>query len=475
MKARDFLPSAVFGKRETVRPPAAPRGGETMIRRLRRRMTLLVTGVLVLVSAGIVLGIYEVNNRNIVNQAESALDALAENSGVRPVLPPGRHGSGESLSESEKEKTFPDEDDGRTPPPKPGNENGAGFRRNGPGRLMSREEVASLSNYYTMILDADGQIQSWESDRADLYRQETLQAFADRVCAEGKTGGRMDTQFYRRILREDGTSLLIVLDARLEMQAGLAVLRVTILVAGIACLALSFGAWLLIRKMVRPVEEAFDKQQQFIWDASHELKTPLAVISANADVLEAEIGKNEYLGYIQSEIRRTDSLVRNLLTLARMDRGTSDRRMAETDLREAVLGVLLPFESTVFEAGRTLESDVQENVRVSGNQEMLQQLTVILLSNALKYSDERGTIRVTLERKNRGAELRVMNTGAGIAAADLERIFDRFYRTDASRNSETGGEGLGLAIAKSIVEIHHGRIRAESVPGESATFIVNLQ
>ena len=199
------------------------------------------------------------------------------------------------------------------------------------------------------------------------------------------------------------------------------------------------------------------------------------MISANADVLANEIGENEYLSYIRSEVRRTDSLVRNLLTLARMDRGTVGQEKTDFNLSEAVLGVLLPFESTVYEAGKTLETDIQENVRVTGNEARLQQLTVILLSNALKYSDEHGRIRVVLKGKSRGCELRVENTGAGIAPGDLERIFDRFYRTDASRNSETGGEGLGLAIAKSIVEIHHGRIRAESVPGENATFIVNLQ
>ena len=400
----------------------------------------------------------------------------------------------------------PEAQDGVTPPPKPeGKEDSrptlgsrgetenasrptiGGFRRGDFGPLdgfgerrelrvrgMSREEVASLSNYYTMTLDGDGRIQSWESDRAELYNQETLQAFANQVCQQGRSSGRIDDQFYRLVDTEEDQQMLIVLDARLEMLAGQRVLKVTALVAGIACLALSLGAWFLIRKMIQPVEEAFTKQQQFVWDASHELKTPLAVISANADVLEGEIGENEYLGYIQSEVKRTDSMVKNLLTLARMDRGTVGQDLAEMDLSEAVLGVLLPFESTVFEAGKTLESQIQENVRITGNEAMVQQLVVILLSNALKYSDEHGTIRVTLEKKNRGAELRVENTGKGIETKDLERIFDRFYRTDASRNSETGGEGLGLAIAKSIVEIHHGKIRAESKTGENAVFIVNF-
>ena len=453
-----------------------------MIRKLRLRMSLLVIGVLIVVSVGIVAGIYMMNNRNIEAQAEAALDVLAANSGHRPQPPEFRDGP---FSEGEN-----------TPPPKPeekltgsgeasaretdgfpggaeplsGPEGPRAFRQ---GRDMSREEIASLSNYYTMTLNENGEIAEWESDRADLYSKESLQLFADQVLSGGRRQGRIGTQFYR--LTESGDSrTLIVLDARLEMQAGQRVLATTSLVAGIACLLLSLGAWLLIRRMVKPVEEAFVKQQQFVWDASHELKTPLAVISANADLLDSEIGENEYLGYIRSEVKRTDELVKNLLTLARMDRGTVECQMAETDFSDAVLSVLLPFESTVFEAGKTMKSEIQEQVRVTGNASLLQQLTVILLSNALKYSNSGGTITVVLKKKGRGAELRVRNTGVGIAPADRERIFDRFYRTDASRNSETGGEGLGLAIARSITEIHHGKIEAESQVGEYAEFIVTI-
>ncbi len=470
-----------------------------MIKRLRLRMSLLVTAVLILVSAGIVLAIYEVNNRNIISQVESALDALAENHGERPALPDIGMMKPEEGTQPPKPESGTDDDD-NSPPPKPedasddtaaapppkptGGTNAPpgnsqmqepGARRMNPGRNMSVEEVANLSNYYTMTLDEEGVIRSWESDRSDLYSEEGLQEFADRVMELGKTSGRMDSQFYRLIDQDSGSKLLIVLDARLEMMAGQRVLKVSALVAGLACLILSLGAYFLIRRMVQPVDEAFRKQQQFVWDASHELKTPLAVISANADLLEGEIGENEYLGYIRSEVQRTDSLVRNLLALARMDRGTVSHEMADVDLSEAVLGVLLPFESTVFEAGKTLDIEgVQPQVHVTGNESMLQQLTVILLSNALKYSDPHGTITVRLERKGRGAELRVRNTGDGITPGELERIFDRFYRTDRSRNSETGGEGLGLAIAKSIVEIHRGKIRAESELGEYAEFIVNL-
>ena len=472
-----------------------------MIRRLRRRMTLLVIGVLIIVSVGIVLGIYYVNNRNIETQAETTLEILADRQGGPPALPgpDEQEGTpppipGERMEDDRTPPPIPEEKNGeeRTTPDRRGQEEDSetrpqpegermmvrpdpGAGRDGRGRIMSGEEVASLSNSYTMTLDAAGQITAWESERMDLYSQEILQNYADQILQQEKTKGRIGTQFYRILEQEDGSRMAVVLDARLELMAGQRVLQVTALVAGAACLLLSIGAWLLIRRMVAPVEESFRRQQQFVWDASHELKTPLAVISANAEVLERETGPNEYLDYIVSEVRRTDSLVKNLLALARMDRGTAEQQKRMMNLSEAVTEVLLPFESTVFEAGKTLNSDgVQEGVMVNGNESMLQQLTVILLSNALKYSDEHGTITVRLARKNRGAELRVENTGRGIEPENLERIFDRFYRTDASRNSETGGEGLGLAIARSIVDLHPGKIRAESEPGKNAVFIVNL-
>ena len=148
--------------------------------------------------------------------------------------------------------------------------------------------------------------------------------------------------------------------------------------------------------------------------------------------------------------------------------------MKRFDLSQALLGVALPFESTVFEAGRTLETDVPEGIWIRGDEAMLQQLAVILLSNALKYSNEGGLIRLTLAQRGRGAVITVYNTGAGIAPENLEKIFDRFYREDLSHNSAVAGNGLGLAIARTIAEAHKGHIRAESEQGSSATFIVTL-
>ena len=265
-----------------------------------------------------------------------------------------------------------------------------------------------------------------------------------------------------------------MLDARLDYLSAESTLRSVILVTAAACVLLSLLAWLLIRRMVRPVEEAFVRQKQFVSDASHELKTPLAVISANAEVLEQEIGQNEYLGYIRSEVRRTDSLVRNLLTLARMVRQGKGIVIKPFDISHALLDVVLPFESTVYEAGKILEYDIPDGIECNGNEEMIKQLAVILLSNALKYSDEGGQIRISLNARGKQREIRVFNTGNPIAPEDQEKIFDRFWRADPAHGSETGGHGLGLAIARSIVDTHHGKISVESKEGKGTTFTVTL-
>ena len=427
-----------------------------MIRRLRLRMTLMVIAVLILVSAGIVLAIHVANMRSIAAQAESTLSVLVENSGSRPT---GRE----------------------VPLQKPDDGEGHLFRKNQRGnrgqppelRGSGDAETAGLSNSYTITLAEDGSVASWTSDRMDLYSDLQVSEIAESILANGRDAGQIGTQFYRKT-EKDGQSVLVVLDARLDYLSASNVLRSTILVAAAACVLLSLLAWLLVRRMVKPVEEAFTRQKQFVSDASHELKTPLAVISANAEVLEQEIGENEYLGYIRSEVRRTDTLVRNLLTLARLDRGNAAAGMKPFDLSHAVLDVVLPFESTVYEAGKTMETDVPDGIGCAGNEDMVKQLVVILLSNALKYSDDGGRIEVSLKARGKQRELRVFNTGKAIAPADQEHIFDRFWRADPAHGRETGGHGLGLAIARTIVDAHRGKITVDSREGFGTAFTVTL-
>ena len=349
-----------------------------MIARLRLRLTLLVIAVLVIVTSGIVFAISYGNYRAVDRRAYAALNTLSR-SRERPAEPRGDgdspRGDGDPPPVDADGKAITDDESPVTPPPVDADgkaigddapaEGEAPARAPAPpdGRLTEPPDLddgfASLSTTYTALLDDEGGVESWSSDRETLYSDAQVQAMADAALAGGRETGRVGTQYYR-LWTLDGVRRLTVLDARLEHLAARSVLRTTALVASLACALLSFAAWLLIGRMVKPVQEAFERQKQFVWDASHEFKTPLAVISANAEVLAGEIGKNEYLGYIQSEVKRTDKLVQSLLTLARMDKGTVTAQMARFDLSNALLEVALPFESTVFEAGRTLETDIPE-------------------------------------------------------------------------------------------------------------------
>ncbi|MBQ9264960.1 MAG: hypothetical protein IJ189_12230 [Clostridia bacterium] len=437
-----------------------------MIRRLKIRLIALVAAGLLLASAILVLAINWMNVQSLTRQAGQVLAMLAENGGQRPTIREREAGSRmEGMLPLDKPEgtMMPGRPEGTVPPDMP--DGGRGSNR--PNREV--RNAADFSNYYLVHLNEDGTVKSWESDRSELYTDAQISALVEAACKRNTTSGRIGDAFFRR-----SGNLLIVVDATVDFQNARSFLRATVLVAVIQWAVLSLGAAALIHRMVKPVDEAMEKQKQFVWDASHELKTPLAVISANAEVLSGEIGENQSLQYIQSEVRRTDHLVQNLLTLARMEKGTAQWKRGPFDLSRALLSVALPFESAVYEAGKTFETQIPAGVSYTGDEEMIQQLVMILLSNAVKYSDDGGRITLTLESKGDKRIIRVHNTGPAIPAADQERIFDRFYRVDSSHNRETPGNGLGLAIARTITDAHKGKIAVVSEEGKGTTFTVTL-
>ena len=424
-----------------------------MIGRLRRRMTLLVIGVVVCVTAGIVLAISLVNLGSIGRQAYAALETLSARQGAR-MAPRGPR--------------LLDTDDA----PSRGGFGTAGRSERGRARIgqpMDLEKsAASLSNTYTIRVNSQGTVQSWTSDRADLYSDEQVQALTDAILEKDAERGRIGTQFYILKRQQDTAALIIVLDSRLEKANARRVTLITAAVGLAACLLLTACAVWLIRRMVRPVEEAFARQRQFVSDASHELKTPLAVIKANAQVLSGDIGANENLGYIQAEVDRAGELVASLLTLARLDQGSVRAKREPYDLARAVRAEALPFESAAFEAGRRLSLEgLPETAAALGDEGMTRQLVLILLDNALKYGDDRGPISVRILPGTHMHCLQVANTGEDIAADALPHLFDRFYRADAAHGSQTDGYGLGLSIARSVAVAQGGRISVSSRGGET--------
>ncbi|MCD8248425.1 MAG: HAMP domain-containing histidine kinase [Lachnospiraceae bacterium] len=310
------------------------------------------------------------------------------------------------------------------------------------------------------------------------YSTETLYFLIETVLESTEQTGML-RDYELRYYRADVTGMeyIVFADVSSEISTVNALVRNCVLI-GIAAFFIFMGiSILLARWAVRPVDKAWREQEQFVSDASHELKTPLAVIMTNAELLgDPAYSDEEKLRFSDSilvEAKEMRSLVENLLELARAENGAFQENFRDFDFSALVSDALLPFEPLYFERGLTLAEEIEEGIVVCGSAPHLKEVVDILLDNAGKYAADASTVQVRLQRQHHGNCLfQVISSGETISEVDLENIFKRFYRTDSAR-SASGSYGLGLAIARSIVNEHRGRIWAQSADGVN-TFSVQL-
>jgi len=232
-------------------------------------------------------------------------------------------------------------------------------------------------------------------------------------------------------------------------------------------------------RAIRPIRDAFERQKVFVADASHELRTPLAVINSNVDILlsnadDVNPERARWLHHIKHEAERMTALTSDLLYLAHVDHTGERPEHGQIDLSAIALNAVLTMEAVFFEQGRRICHDIEPGLETIGNNEQIDRVVTVLLDNALKYSSPGGTVTASVKRRHNAVVLSVSNPGEGIPPEHLESVFDRFYRVDSARTGKTRSYGLGLAIARTIVSQHNGRIYAESSPGETTTFFVEL-
>ena len=217
----------------------------------------------------------------------------------------------------------------------------------------------------------------------------------------------------------------------------------------------------MANRIVRPIAESYEKQKRFITDAGHEIKTPLTVIAANVDLLEADIGENECLSDIREETARLSSLTGDLVSLSRMEEAEGAILKTDFPISDLITEETNTFRAPITAQKKNFSVQVSPNLTMNGSPGAIRQLISILLDNALKYSPEGGGIALSLTASKKELFLTVSNTTKEVMREEeLPRLFDRFYRTDTSRNSETGGHGIGLSIARAITDAHGGRISA---------------
>ena len=410
-----------------------------MFKQSRRKIVAAIMSILVVLWIGTLGIIYASSYFEMKNQNEQMLQTHAQ----MYVLPPHFEGMGR---------------------PMPGGDHG--FK---PG-FDPETPKFQLSTFYTVAISLDGKVLEIKNDPATVYSDDALAQMAKNIIEEGKSTGTLDNLTFLKT-DKNGYILVTFMDNTVVNESARSLFRYTLIFGGVALVVFFFLARFLAKKIVAPLEESYQKQRQFISDAGHELKTPVSVVSANAELLARQIGDNLWLQNIQYENERMGMLVGQLLDLARTENVTP--QMEHIDFSRLVAGEALPFESVAFEKELALSTAITSGIGVAGNGAQLKQLTSILLDNAIRHSKPAGEVRLMLTGDHGIAELSVINTGDEIPTEHRDKIFERFYRVDPARNGEDKHYGLGLAIAKAIVTAHHGHIQVLCYNG-LVEFRVNL-
>ncbi len=423
-----------------------------MIRKLRKKFIAAAIAAVFLVLLVLIGAINVLNYRSLVSDADSTLQILAENKGTFPR---------QMFRE-------PDRPPDLQAPPDEGNNGPFDPMRGGSG------ELAYQSRYFTARFAGDGSLSRINLDNlASLTRDEAV-TLAESVYAAGKEKGFADEYRYCRT-SFDGETTLLFLNCQRELSTFRDFLYASIGISLLGTLAVFLFLLLLSGRIVRPIAESYEKQKRFITDAGHELKTPITIIRADADVLESELeGESEWITDIRRQTNRLAELTEDLIYLSKMEEENAALQMQELSLSELVDETARSFQSIARARGKRFSASVAPDLHVRGDEKALGKLVSILLDNAMKYSTESGTVELKLEPGGKTARMTVRNSTQPMEKGNADRLFERFTREDRSRNSESGGFGLGLAIAKAVVEAHKGTIHAQSEDGTSLTVTAEL-
>ncbi len=319
-----------------------------------------------------------------------------------------------------------------------------------------------LSTFYSVAFGENDTVIAVDNGEKEVYSEEELIRIAKEILAGNNASGRSGSLSYIAERRPDYT-LVAFMDNTVSESGLNTLFRNVLIIGGAAILVMFFISLYLSGRIIRPLEENDQRQKQFISDASHELKTPVAVISTNAEMLSREIGDNEWLANIQYENERMGGLIRQLLDLSRAE--NAEAQTEEVDFSRIAAGEALAFEMLAFEQGKTIQSDVEEGVQLTGNPTQLTQIVSVLLDNAIRHAAGR-EISLTLKHQGHAALLTVTNDGDAIPPDKLKHLFDRFYRVDEARTDDGHHYGLGLSIAKAITEKHGGSITVSCRDGK---------
>ena len=419
-----------------------------MVNKLRKKFVITAMLSLLVILVIMIAVINIVNISQIVRDADNHLAILTTNNGLFPGM---QNGGGGGMLPPRQDKP-------------------SGFDRLNNMRSM---EMPFQTRYFWARFDTSGNITEVDTSHIASVTEDEATAAAAEIFATGKEKGFYDTFRYKLGSNSDGTKILVFSDLSASLINVYRLLLQSLLIGLFTLIAMFVLVFLFSGKAVAPAVESMEKQKRFITDAGHELKTPLAIISANIDVLELESGKSEWTDSIRNQIKRMNSLVKNLLTLSRMDEERMHVVYTDFDMSSTVKETATSFEAIAESSSKNYMMNIEEGIHITGDKNAINQLTSLLLDNAMKYSDEKGSINVILS-KGKNITLEVSNTTDYMPAGNLDRLFDRFYRADTSRSREKGGYGIGLSVARAIAQSHGGDIQALKDGDRIIRFVVTL-
>lgn len=411
-----------------------------MIAKLKRRFTLLATISMLILMTVLLLIMNLVNYSSVSSEADTVLDILS-----RPGAP--------FIGAME-------------PPEKP-EERMEDFIPRG----MS-PEIPYESRYFAVTVAPDGKVLEPDFSRIISVDNDSSEEYVRRAVAARSSRGFIG-QFRYSKTEENGRTRILFLDCGRKLDAFQTFLRTSVGVGLFGCVLVFIFFLFAAGRIVGPIAESYGKQKRFISDAGHEIRTPLTIINANVDLLECD-GEREELDEIRGQVKRLNELTDNLVYLSRMEE-EQPLRKTEFSLSELVEKTANSFQPLAAAAGLSFSVRIHTPVTMSGSPDALRRLVTVLLENAVKYAPSGGAVTLGLTAARKAAILTVFNTTAEpVRESDLPHVFDRFYRSDASRNSATGGHGIGLSVAKAVAEAHGGSISASTETGSDFTVTLTL-
>lgn len=410
-----------------------------MIKKLQRRFILIALVSVSVVFVTIMGTLLVSNYRNIVEKANNSIDLI--------------YASADQLEAGLSYRAT-----GKKPPTE-GLDDSYDFR--GPEGIFS-------SRFFIVTL-TDGTVSEVNVDNISAIDQTSASEMA--LAVTDKADGVYDNYRYK-VFDEGTTQTVVFIDTYMEMQSFYDFLSNTAIMGGFGLGMFIIIAWFLSKLAIRPLVESIEKQKQFITNASHELKTPLTVISANNEMIELDYGSNNWSQGIERQVGKMNKLTNSLVTLARLDEQDYHVELKEVDLSGLVQEVVDDYCDLALVENKVFECEL-EPTAIKGNEELLRQLVSILLDNSFKYSNADGWIKISL-KPGKKKSLIVENSVEEIISGSHDEVFERFTRLEQSRNSSLGGYGVGLAIAKSIVGRHHGKIKAYSKDNNTFTIRIDF-